>query len=128
MHWSVKQPIYCFTERKSYMTVLCTGYIKMWLPSSKTMPVSNSGASKVLETEDDGSNGENSEINLNSLIAVAIPVGDRTGPGYDDLAKVSLPAHIPPLPSIAESELRSKNLEFISRHSADGKFIYADHR
>lgn len=60
-----------FAEKNSYVTVLCLGYIKPWVTSRTSQDGAKAGAEEE-DVEDDSDS-----VNLNSLIAVGLPLGNN---------------------------------------------------
>ena len=75
------------SDKRSYLTVLCMGYIKPWVT---TKPTSPTGMSSV---DDDVDDIDSDGVNLNSLIAVGVPLDL---PGDFHHASINPPPPQPP--------------------------------
>ncbi|KAJ8737437.1 hypothetical protein PYW08_000032 [Mythimna loreyi] len=87
------------SSEKKYCVVQCTGYLKSWAPAE----MSEAGSSEAADDVDAGS--------LSCLVAV--------GRALPDLAPE------PPAPAPA---LPQRQLQYVSRHAPDGKFLFVDQR
>lgn len=93
------------TKRKSklsmdnkYQVIQCTGYLKSWTP---------------IKDEDQDGDGDDQTTNLSCLVAIGrIPT---------NVLKSSVPCSLDNHPNI-------RHVLFISRHSAEGKFLFIDQR
>ena len=90
-----------FSDRK-YSVIQCTGYLKSWTP-----------AKMGLDEQEPEVDGE--ACNLSCLVAVG-----REQPPFPPRDIVSQNTNVkrPPL----------RNIQFISRHAIDGKFLFIDQR
>ena len=86
------------TEKK-YIVIYCMGYIKSWSSTASSSPAD--------ETAEDS---EDAGCNLSCLVAAA-----RTLPPFT-------------APSASASSIPTESMEFVSRHSMDGKFLFVDQR
>ncbi|XP_058122930.1 basic helix-loop-helix ARNT-like protein 1 [Anopheles ziemanni] len=85
---------------KKYSVIQCTGYLKSWAPAK-------------IGLEENETDGEGESCNLSCLVAVG-----RVQPNLSSLASQGALANIPNL----------RNVQFISRHAMDGKFLFVDQR
>ncbi|EFA01256.2 cycle protein [Tribolium castaneum] len=83
---------------KRYNVIHCTGYLKSWAPAK-------------IGLEDQENDGENESCNLSCLVAVG-----RVLP------------HISTVAAATQSRPNVQPIQFISRHTLDGKFLYVDQR
>ena len=104
-------------ERTHYVIVYCSGYIKSWLTSVLARPADDDELSDA-------------DTTVSCLVALAVPVemsvtaeSDNGDGGIEvDVASSSSD------PSSPVGALVSTTFEFFSRHTADGKFTFVDHR
>nr|AQZ26709.1 cycle protein [Mythimna separata]AVE16219.1 CYCLE [Mythimna separata] len=87
------------SNEKKYCVVQCTGYLKSWAPAE----MSEAGSSEAADDVDAGS--------LSCLVAV--------GRALPDLA---------PEPPAPAPEPPQRQLQYVSRHAPDGKFLFVDQR
>ncbi|XP_044271759.1 protein cycle isoform X1 [Tribolium madens] len=83
---------------KRYNVIHCTGYLKSWTPAK-------------IGLEDQENDGENESCNLSCLVAVG-----RVLP------------HISTVAAASQSRPNVQPIQFVSRHTLDGKFLYVDQR
>ncbi|NP_001107795.1 CYCLE [Tribolium castaneum] len=83
---------------KRYNVIHCTGYLKSWAPAK-------------IGLEDQENDGENESCNLSCLVAVG-----RVLP------------HISTVAAATQTRPNVQPIQFISRHTLDGKFLYVDQR
>ncbi|CAH1786265.1 unnamed protein product [Owenia fusiformis] len=83
-------------DRKTYVAIHCTGYLKSWPPAKRNLVVDN-------EYDND--------CNLSCLVAVG-----QLQQQYDPQAWSENP------------RIKTRPVEFMSRHAVDGKFMYVDQR
>lgn len=93
------------TSEKKYNVIYCMGYIKSWSSTAATRSPTSAGMSNESAEE-----SEDSGCNLSCLVAAA-----RT-----------LPPFTPP--TATASTIPTEAMEFVSRHSMDGKFLFVDQR
>nr|ABC18168.2 cycle [Sesamia nonagrioides] len=89
------------TNEKKYCVVQCTGYLKSWAPAE----LSEAGPSEAADDSDASS--------MSCLVLVG-----RAMPGL---------APQPPQPPLASAPV-TRQLQYVSRHTPDGKFIFVDQR
>nr|XP_049694961.1 protein cycle isoform X1 [Helicoverpa armigera] len=89
------------SNEKKYCVVQCTGYLKSWAPAEMS-----EGAGGTSEVTDDGE-----QCNMSCLVAV--------GRALPDLA---------PAPAFSCSVAPTRQLQYVSRHAPDGKFLFVDQR
>ncbi|XP_053675151.1 protein cycle [Anopheles nili] len=85
---------------KKYSVIQCTGYLKSWAPAK-------------IGLEENETDGEGDSCNLSCLVAVG-----RVQPNLNQSGKSLSRNNIPNL----------RNVQFISRHAMDGKFLFVDQR
>ncbi|XP_063920623.1 protein cycle [Zophobas morio] len=83
---------------KKYNLIHCTGYLKSWTPAK-------------IGLEDQENDGESESCNLSCLVAV--------GRILPDISVVSI---------VTQSKPQVQPIQFISRHTLDGKFLFVDQR
>lgn len=93
------------SSEKKYSVIYCMGYIKSW---SSTAATRSAGASGL--ANDSAEDSEDSGCNLSCLVAAA-----RTLPPFT-------------APTASTSGIPTEAVEFVSRHSMDGKFLFVDQR
>ncbi|XP_049885832.1 protein cycle isoform X2 [Pectinophora gossypiella] len=89
-------------HEKKYCVVQCTGYLKSWAP----VDVSDGGSSGTPEGGDEGE-----AYNLSCLVAMGRALPD-----------------IMPAPCSAPAIPPARQLQYVSRHAPDGKFLFVDQR
>ncbi|CAH4039032.1 unnamed protein product [Pieris brassicae] len=97
------------TGDKKYCVVQCTGYLKSWAPAEMCEP---GGSTEC--------GGEDEACNLSCLVAVGRAVPE-----------LLYPPQPPPAPSTSANQAPHpplRQLQFISRHAPDGKFLFVDQR
>ncbi|XP_022129503.2 protein cycle isoform X2 [Pieris rapae] len=97
------------TGDKKYCVVQCTGYLKSWAPAEMCEP---GGATECA--------GEDEACNLSCLVAVGRAVPDLLYPPQPPLVPCTSSDRAPNPPL--------RQLQFISRHAPDGKFLFVDQR
>nr|CAI5823810.1 unnamed protein product [Callosobruchus analis] len=118
---------------KKYNVIQCTGYLKSWAPAKVGLhhPVPqrqvSTGGSDTQDSsgggpdcDNDGGGGDG--CNLSCLVAVGRVLPDVTGPVHGG------PSLRPDSESHQQSHRHQPNLQFVSRHALDGKFLFVDQR
>lgn len=85
---------------KKFSVIQCTGYLKSWAPAK-------------IGLEEQESDGDGDSCNLSCLVAIG-----RIPPN------IFAPSISPP----TNSYLNIRNIQFMSRHAIDGKFLFVDQR
>ncbi|VEN57231.1 unnamed protein product [Callosobruchus maculatus] len=118
---------------KKYTVIHCTGYLKSWAPAKVGLhhpvpqrQVSTGGSdtqdSSVGGPECDNDGAGVDSCNLSCLVAVGRVLPDVTG------AVRGSPGSRPDRESHQHSQRHRPNLQFVSRHALDGKFLFVDQR
>ncbi|CAH1970499.1 unnamed protein product [Acanthoscelides obtectus] len=118
---------------KKYNVIQCTGYLKSWAPAKVGLhhPVhqrqDSTGGSDTQDSsgggpECDNDGGGGDSCNLSCLVAVGRVLPDVTG------AANRSPGLGSDVESHQQSERHRQNLQFVSRHALDGKFLFVDQR
>ncbi|KAH9630384.1 hypothetical protein HF086_004517 [Spodoptera exigua] len=96
------------SNEKKYCVVQCTGYLKSWAPAEMSEGGGGGGGgASSAEVSDDGE-----QCNMSCLVAV--------GRALPDLAPAPAAFVCPPPPT--------RQLQYVSRHAPDGKFLFVDQR
>ncbi|XP_022833211.1 protein cycle isoform X2 [Spodoptera litura] len=95
------------SNEKKYCVVQCTGYLKSWAPAEMSEGGGGGGGASSAEVSDDGE-----QCNMSCLVAV--------GRALPDLAPAAAAFVCPPPPT--------RQLQYVSRHAPDGKFLFVDQR
>ena len=117
---------------KKYVVIHCLGYIKSW-SSSVTSSSATSSRSAARTAEDDDADSDTcGSFNLSCLVAVGKTIPPFTPP--TSTAETSSPStcHATDASTSSKSSSSKKvptdDIQFVTRHAMDGKFVFVDQR
>ena len=120
---------------KKYTVIHCLGYIKSWSSSVTSTSGRNAPKSSTRSEDDDGDSDGCSSFNLSCLVAVAKtlppfspPTNHHERQNEEEKTSEKQSNSSTNQPQARPKNVSTQNVQYVTRHAMDGKFVFVDQR